>query len=186
MERNIDTSPNGPPFSIGVTANQGRSLGRFIRRIPLGFYGLVAGILGLALAVIPSIAMERSLPNPFETPEQAQRRIQGPPLKKGGITLNFKGLSINLGGKEIKAPIAPNPTLTNDPLRWLMIAAALCGLIGLAICSVAHVREKQTAITMTGMGCSVAAITWQFLVFGIVLGVALVVVLLILKVGFDL
>ncbi len=178
MERNIDTPQNVPPHSNEMPLNHLGALGRFLRRIPLGVYGLVTGILGLALAAIPSIAMERSLPNPFETPEQTQRRIHGPPRKEGGVTLRFKGLSLNFGGKEIKSPIPPNNSFTNDPLRWFMIAATLFGLIGLALCSVAHVREKQTAITLTGMGCSIAAITWQFLIFGIVLGVVLLFVLL--------
>ena len=185
VERNIDMPPNLASYLNDVPAIQSRSMGQFIRRIPLGFYGLVVGVLGLGLAVIPSIAMQRPLPNPFETPEQAQRRMQGPPSKKGGITLNFKGLSMNFGGKEVEKPTTPNPSLTNDPIRWFMIAAILCGLAGLLLCSVAHVKEKQTAITLTGIGCSIAAITWQFLVIGIILGVAVVVVLLILRVGFD-
>ena len=185
MERNIDMPPNVASSLNDVPANQGRSMGQFIRRIPLGFYGLVLGVIGLGLALIPSIAMERTLPNPFETPEQAQRRIDGPPQKKGGVTIRIKALSINFGGKEMKNPVATNPSLTNDPLRWFMITAILCGLGGLVLCSVAHVKEKQTAITLTGIGCSIVAITWQFIVIGIILGVAIVVVLFILRVGFD-
>ena len=185
MERHIDTPPNAPQLANGFPGVTGGTFRQWLSQIPLGVYGLVVGIFGLGLAAIPSIAMERSLPNPFETPEQALRRIDGPPRKKGGLTLSFKSFSINLGGKEVKNPVAPKPSLTNDPLRWLTIAATVCGLFGLGLCSVAHVREKQTAVTLTGIGCSIAAITWQFLVVGIVFGIAIVVILLILRVGFE-
>jgi hypothetical protein len=150
------------------------------RGMLLSLIGLIAGLLALALVLIPSIALERPLPNPFETPEEAQRRIAGPPVKKGGIGIKIKDFEIRFGGKEVKDPVVPRkPELTKDPVRWFLIGGGVCALIGLAVSTVAHVREQHAVITTVAICCSIVAITWQFVVLGIMLGIAAVIVILI-------
>jgi hypothetical protein len=172
--------------------------GRF-GRIPLSFYGLFAGILALALAAIPGIAMEQPPTNPFQRPsdvnpvngEQYSEKADATPAKKRGITLKLKGFSINLGkdaqknegrNRPVEMPDEPQkPFQKNNHIRWFMIAACASGLIGLGVSAIAHAREKRPTVTLTAMGCSVAAITWQYVVFGIVCGVAIVVVIFVFK-----
>ena len=152
------------------------------RTILLNAIGLILGIVGLGLAVFPSIVLERPIPNPFETPEEMRRRTDGPPLKQGGVAIKLKEFEIHFGGKEIKNPAPPvKPPLTNDPVRWCWIAGCICALISLIVSSVAHGRERHTVMTITAMSCSVAAITWPFLVIGIVLGLAVGVFLLMVR-----
>ena len=163
-----------PPYRM---SHDGRS-----PSMRLSLLGLILAVLGLSLAVIPSIATERGLPNPFESKEEAQRRIDGPPAKVGGITLRLKNFSVNFFGRDVKerVPAAPPPALTNNPVRWLMIAGCALALVSLVISAVAHTRERHGVMTFTAMSCSVVALTWQFLVFGIVLGVAAITFLLLI------
>ncbi|WP_157605867.1 hypothetical protein [Schlesneria paludicola] len=148
----------------------------------LSFLGLVLAVVGLGLAVIPSLATERVLPNPFESKEEAKRRIDGPPAKAGGITVRVKNFSINFFGKDVKEPAPAQPPLafTNDPVRWLMIVGCVLALVSLVIASVAHRQERHGFMTFTAMSCSVVALTWQFLVFGIMLGVAAAILFLLI------
>lgn len=149
----------------------------------LSMIGLIAGMIALALAVVPAIAFERPLPNPFADKKNDDRRIDPPAEREGGITLKFKGMSMNIGGKVPKkeVPAEKPPEVTKDPIRWLTISAIGCALIGLVAATVGHLRERHTILTVTSMGCCAAAITWQYVAIGIVVGVALAVLVIVLR-----
>ena len=57
---------NGECLLEGEPLHKVVSLEAHSRAILLSLIGLIVAILGLGLAVIPSIAMERAIPNPFE------------------------------------------------------------------------------------------------------------------------
>lgn len=150
----------------------------------LSIVGLVAGVIALGLAVIPAIAYERELPNPFADTEENERHVEPPAEREGGITFKFKNLSINVGGKVPKKeqPAEAPPQLTKDPLRWFTMAAIGCALTGLVAATIGHLRERHPVLTVSSMGCCAAAITWQYFAIGIAVGAAAAAFLIILAI----
>lgn len=150
----------------------------------LSIIGLIAGVAALGLATIPAVALERPLPNPFVDLEKNEPNVEPAAEREGGVTLKFKDLSVNLGGKAPKKepPDEASPELTKDPIRWFTMAAIGCALIGLVVASIGHLRERHTVLTVSSMGCCAAAITWQYLVIGIAVGVAAAVFLFIFSI----
>lgn len=148
-----------PPYGLSVTA-------------------LVFAFLAFGLAIIPPIAAGRPLLAPFAEPVTPEP----PPAHEGGLTLKYKQISVNFGGKAPKAkPVVDQPKLTSDPIRWFTIAAIGCALSGLAIATAAQLRERHTIITTMCIALCISAITWQYLMAGLLLGVAIAVLILILR-----
>lgn len=147
----------------------------------LSVVGLFAGVIGLGLATIPAIALERALPNPFA---DNKKEVEPPVEREGGITLRFKTLSINIGGKVPKKeqPADAPPEVTKDPIRWFTMAAIGCSLIGLVLATIGHLRERHTVLTASSMGCCAAAITWQYFAIGITIGAAAAAFLIVLAI----
>jgi hypothetical protein len=148
---------------------------------------LLAGIIALGLAVIPSIALERPLPNPFGPDKKAEELApEQPAQREGGLTLKFKKFSVNIGGKEprkappVQPPKPPNQ-LTTDPIRWFTMSAAGCALAGIGFATVGQWREKHTILSSSAVCLCALALTWQYVVIGIVVGVVVVVVLLLIS-----
>lgn len=152
--------------------------------ILLSIFGLIAGVTALGLAAIPAIAFERALPNPFAETKKNDRNIIPPAVREGGVTLKFKDLSVNLGGKvpNIEQPAETPSPVTKDPIRWFTMAAIGCALIGLVVASIAHIRERHTVLTICSLGCCVAAITWQYFAIGIAIGAAAAAFLIVLAI----
>ncbi|MEN6495327.1 MAG: hypothetical protein ABFD16_13690 [Thermoguttaceae bacterium] len=158
------------------------------RRRPfvLSIVGLAVAAIALGLASIPAIVFERPLPNPFAQEKEEKPRVEPPREREGGITLKYKSLSVNVGGKAPKkeevAKAAPRAEVTKDPVHWFTIAAIGCALIGLVLSSFAQVRERHTVLTISAMGCCVAAITWQYVAIGIAVGAAVAAFLVMLAI----
>lgn len=153
------------------------------RPMILSIIGLIAGVVALGLAAIPGIAYERTFQNPFVDKKENERQVEPPPAEReGGVTLTFKKLSVNFGGKVPKKerPAAAQPEITKDPIRWFTMAAIGCAFIGLGLATIGHLREHHTALTVSSMGCCAAAITWQYFVIGIVIGAAAAAFLIVL------
>ncbi len=183
MTSEIDPSNGGTTGENRSTASSGSDPRR---PFWLGVAGLVLAAIALGLASIPSLALERPLLNPFAREKQDEPPVEPPREREGGITLKYKNLTVNLGGKvprdeEIAKP-EPQPKTTNDPLRWFTIAAIGCSLIGLVLSSLAQIRERHTVLTVVSMACCVAAITWQYVAVGIAVGVAAAVFLVVLAI----
>ncbi|MBS0201804.1 MAG: hypothetical protein JSS49_02820 [Planctomycetes bacterium] len=176
-------SANASTGSVSTTPESGAPSARS-RRMVLSLIGLVAGVVSLALATIPSVAYERPLPNPFAKPEAEQQREAPPAEREGGVTLKIKGLSINFGGKIPKPdpPVEVPAKITSDPVRWFTISAIACALIGLMIATVGQLREQHPVLTTCSMTCCTAAIAWQYIAVGITVGVAVVILLIFLSV----
>ena len=146
---------------------------------------LIIALVALGLAVIPMLAYDRPLSNPFAVDKAPEPRVEPPPEREGGVNLRFKGLSVNIGGKvpEQKPPRPdPPPQLTRDPVRWFTIAAAACAVIGLGIASYGHYRERHWALTVCTMGLCVAALSWQYFAVGIIAGAAVAAFLIVLAI----
>ena len=150
----------------------------------LSVIGLIVGVIALGLAAIPAIAYERAMPNPFADAKKNERQVEQPAEREGGVTLKFKNLSVNVGGKVPKKeePAATPLEVTKDPIRWFTMAAIACALIGLAVATIGQLRERHTVLTVSSMGCCAAAITWQYFAIGIAIGAAAAAFLIILAI----
>ncbi|HAI13589.1 MAG TPA: hypothetical protein DCM28_17920 [Phycisphaerales bacterium] len=140
--------------------------------------GLLMGVLALGLAVVPSMVWDRPLPNPFaETPPPPEPKTQ----HEGGVTLKIKNFSMTLSGKEV--PIKedkPDPSLSSDPVKWFTISAICIAIASILTASIAQFHEKHTSLTLSAVGLSVAALTWQYIVIGLLIGAAIAVLLFVL------
>jgi hypothetical protein len=154
------------------------------RAMLLSIVGLIAGVIALGLATIPAIAFERALPNPFADTKTNERVVEPPAEREGGVTLKFKKLSVNFGGKVPKKeqPVEAPPKVTTDPVRWFTMAAIGCALIGLVAATIGQIREHHTFLTVSSMSLCAAAITWQYFALGIAIGIAVAVFVIVLAI----
>jgi hypothetical protein len=71
----------------------------------------------------------------------------------------------------------------NDQTRkWFQVAATSLALVGLVLGPIAWVREKQPPLSGSAMAICTVAIFWHYVVLGIAIGVAVVVVLMLLSI----
>ena len=157
------------------------------RPMRLSVIALLLGLAALGLAVIPGMAFGRPLPNPFAEEKKPAPVVEPPAEREGGVTFRFRTWSVNFFGKGAEKkpalpPVDPPPELTKDPVHWFTISAVGCALLGIGLASFGHVRERHTPLTVCAMGCCAAAVTWQYFAFGIILGVAAAIALIILSV----
>jgi hypothetical protein len=143
----------------------------------LSIIGLTFAVFAFGLAIIPPIAAGRPLLAPFDEPKASEPLAE----REGGLTLKFKELSVNIGGKAPKARPVNQAIAIHDPIRWFTISAIVCALIGLVVATAAQMRERHTILTTASVAICVAAITWQYLIAGLVIGIAVAVLLLILR-----
>jgi hypothetical protein len=66
-------------------------------------------------------------------------------------------------------------------LRNFTLAAVSCALLAAVLGPIAWTREKQPAIAAPALVIATIALTWQYIVFGIAVGVAIVVVLFLIS-----
>ena len=165
-----------------------------MRDCTFGIAALVVGIIALALAVIPGIALDRPLPFASEKPDEPP---PPEPERVGGVTLEFKKWSVTFGGgkkdddKHLAQDDQPHenvaaadhelPIDRDDLLKLSTIAAVSCSLIGLILGPISWIREKQPALSGTAVGICCLALVWQYIVIGIVVGVAIAVLLIVLS-----
>lgn len=153
------------------------------RPFRLGVTGLLFGIMALALATIPALALDRPLPNPF-APQAHQAPLPPPPDEpKGGLTLKYKSFSVNLGGRKEDPqpePAKPKPEVTADPVRLFTIAAIVCSLIGIVISAIGQLKEHHASLTVSAISCCVAALTWQYFAAGILIGAGVAMFIIVI------
>jgi hypothetical protein len=155
----------------------------------VGILALLVGTIALGLAVIPGIALDR----PVALPAHHQERPVPPKAEpEKGVTFRFKKWSVTFGGGKKDADAngaAPNARDAKDEqlreqrdrlLKWFTISAVSCSLIALILGPIAWVREKQPAISGSAIAISCFAILWQYIIIGIIVGVAVAVFLIVL------
>ncbi|MGE0607970.1 MAG: hypothetical protein AB7O62_12820 [Pirellulales bacterium] len=159
-----------------------------------GIAALVLGIIALGLAVIPGIALDRPLPFASENPTPP------PPVPEqaGGVTFQYKSFSVRLGGgkrdedkaiqeehqrrQDLAAAAHQQRIMDRDRfLKWFTISAVSCSLVGLLLGPISWARERQPAVSGAAMGICCLAIIWQYVVIGIVIGVAIAFMLMVIS-----
>jgi hypothetical protein len=116
--------------------------------------GLILSFAGLALAVAAHVRREPSLLAP---PRSVREQV----VDAAGTLID------KLRGKEPPAP-APSP---------LRVAASVLGLVGLLAGSIGWIRRVDHRLCGAAAVVGLAAITWQWVLVGIVIGVVLLLVL---------
>lgn len=189
-------------LTTGSTAAAATENGRYA----LGLSGLVLGLVALACAILPTVIVNDPEGKPIA--EQAER-AEPKKESKNGLTLRFKNIEFKIGGGKDKPndaesepdqaapeqnlakpspaepaalkPAAQQPAIASVSVRWFTIAATACGLLGIAFSAFSYTVEKRQAVAVTAMGCCVAAITWQYVVAGIMMAVAFVAILILIS-----
>ena len=171
-----------------------------MKKHAIGIAALAFGVVALGLAVIPGIVLDRTPSIADEELDAARRpRSQTQADPEGSVKLEFKKFSVTVGrgasdkeggGDEIddqfiepesEAAVSPKPGTHNRLLKTFTIAAVCCSLIGLTLGPISWAREKQPALSGSAMAISCLAIVWQYVVVGILIGVAIAVVLLLVS-----
>ncbi|MEX0865886.1 MAG: hypothetical protein WD030_00920 [Pirellulales bacterium] len=159
-----------------------------------GIAALLVGAVALGLAVMPGIALDRPLPFESEGPEEAKREI---PELEGGVTFKTDKFSLTFGSAKEESPqeieareLAQAAREAAErkrrderdaALNQFSLAAAGCSLLGLVFGAFSWGRETQPAIAAVAMGMACLALLWQYVVIGVVVGVAIVVLLLLIS-----
>lgn len=151
------------------------------RRFAWSLATLFVGVLALSAAVMIHLTFEEPQP-------QAKAPPPKPEKVEGGIRLEWKGFKVRFGGKTVEEKeepqVKPEPAPTAAALKrrqaYRMFTATIA-LIGLAAGPLAFWRESAYALSGPGMAFCFLALTWQYIMAGIVIGVAVLVVLLILS-----
>ncbi len=157
---------------------------------PFGLAALLISIIALGLAVVPMIALDEPV-----TLDPLYRDPPPPPAGNDGVTLKYKSFSVTFGGDKDdesaanpdaetdrkESAGAPAPTHRERLLKTFRISAVACALIALVLGPIAWVRETQPALSGTAMGIACLALIWQYILIGIIVGVAIAVLLFVLS-----
>lgn len=155
------------------------------RPYTLGVIGLLLGLAAMALAIIPAVALDRPLPNPFASRADVPAPPPAGTEPTGGLTLKYKSFTFNLGSSNDEPQIEipkPEPAVTLDPVRWFTIAAVVSALIGVVFSAIGQIKEQHTSLTVSSMSCCVAAMTWQYFAAGIMIGAAIAIFIILMAI----
>lgn len=139
----------------------------------LGLATLLVGVGALAGAILAAILFDQ--PPPWKAADPPP----GPRIE-GQKTVEFKGVKVSWGGKAVKEePRQDEVRMTK--LKGMSLGIAGFALAGLALGPLAWWRERRYALAAPGMIMCCAALTWQYLIFGIAVGAAAAVFLFVLS-----
>jgi hypothetical protein len=140
----------------------------------LGATTLGIGIVALALAIIPTILFDVPPPWNAAGPKPVQPKVEGEK------SVAFHGVKVAWGGKTVKEqPAADDIHLTRP--KAFAIATAVVALFGMGLGPLASWRERQYALAVPGMSFCCLALTWQYVILGIVAGATAAAFLVVLN-----
>jgi hypothetical protein len=159
----------------------------------LGITALVAAIVALAFAVLPANVIQPPVPTAPETPADEVPEVE----PKGRFNFKWKSFSFSFGKRDepvdeaalreheerekTVAAARQADALARSShqalLRWLTLISAGFALVGLTIGPVAWARERHPVLAGSAMAISSAALLWQYIIVGIVVGVAVLIIL---------
>lgn len=131
---------------------------------------LCLGALSLMLSVGTTITYD--IPPPWKEVKPQEPRLEGQKQ------VEWHGFKFRWGGKPVKEEEkAPGFTVP----KILFLSSAVISVIGLLLGSLALYREHRIALVVPAMILCFAALVWQYLIFGILLGAAVAIFCLILS-----
>ena len=141
-----------------------------ISRPILGVLTLCLGGLSLALTLYVTIVYD--IPPPWREAKLAEPKIEGQKQ------LEWHGVKLKWGGKHVKEEDkAPELTIP----KTLFLTTAALSVLGLLIGPLAYYREHRYALIVPGMSLCFTALVWQYLIFGIFVGAAVAICLIIIS-----
>jgi hypothetical protein len=159
-----------------------------VKQHAIGITALIVSVIALGLAAIPMIVWDQSPLTPQE------REVEPPRAEpKSKFTIRIKKFSISFGGQPAEPDkddavrddaadaLQVRPAVVDHTAKWCKVSSISFALIGLVLGPIAWVREKQPPLSGTAMTICTIAIFWQYVVLGIAIGVAVVVVLLLIS-----
>ena len=147
---------------------------------------MLSGVIALGLAAIPGMALDHPLALAARDRKDPPAPAQTEPGATFEITITFrsdKTAPDSAGERAMGDPPAVDRQTTDDRgrlLKYFTIAAISCALVGLVLGPVAWVREKQPALSGSAMAICCVALLWEYIIIGIAVGVAVVIVVLLL------
>jgi len=141
---------------------------------------LLLGAVALGLVVIPAIAYDQ--PFPWQRKDRQRGAEVAPTTRKGGLTVTIKGVDLTIGGKrtpvEQPKPAEPEPV---NPTKPFTLAAAGLAVGGMVTGALSWRHRRGRPLALVGMALGVAALTWQYIAFGLAVGAAIAIILIILS-----
>ena len=148
------------------------------RPCALSFIAIMVAFIALGLAIFPSQILEIE--------DNSARRDVLSEKKDNGVTLKIKNISLSFGSKKNAESEPERAEPVSDDARILKIctlAAAATGVLGLMLAIFANHTEKQGSLNMSAAGICILAISWQYVLVGISLGIAVAIIFLLLRHG---
>ncbi len=139
-----------------------------VKRHLTGLAALCLGVTAIVLAVLGE----------SEARAREQRRLAE--ALRPGWTVKIRGVSITVGGKPRSETTAEPRSAPTGPPR-LQLAALTAAALAFFLGPFSWVREKQPILSCSAIGFAAVAVAWQYIVAGIVVGVAVVVIALLLS-----
>jgi hypothetical protein len=136
-----------------------------MRKSALGITTVVIGVTSLGVAAVPCILFD--MPPPWKSIEPTR------PNQADEGVVEWHGVKVSWKGKSAKA--STKPEMNDAAARYLVLAGALLGLLGLIVGPLALWRERSCVLAIPGMSFCVLALTWQYFIVGIAVGAALAV-----------
>lgn len=142
----------------------------------MGITTLVIGGMALFLAIIPGMLLGR------ET-------VEVPPTKAGALAeFSIGKVKIGLGTKadddtharEFAERRLADAEHRESQLRLFLASSMGLAVIGLVFGPIAWTKERHRVVSGAGMALCTVALLWQYIVAGVVIGVALAILLFIL------
>ena len=140
-----------------------------------GSFGLIVGIIGLALAVAhPHIA-------------EASRSPEPPPRKLSEIIAEagdkFVGrIIVRAKGKKTEPGIVQPASMPRTPWTWyLTIAATTLGFVGAVSGTVGWIRREDHRLAACAIGAGSLAVAWAYILAALTIALVIVFLILLLR-----
>ena len=138
----------------------------------LGATTLGIGVVALGLAIIPTILFDVPPPWNAPRPKAAESKVEGE------TSVAWRGVKVSWGGKAVK--VEPADGIHLSPAKGFALATAIVAILGMAVGPLASWRERQYALAVPGMSFCCIALTWQYVILGIVAGATAAAFLVVL------
>jgi len=166
------SNPQPAPSALTEAAAQPAPLRRRRMGIWLSAITITLGVCALLLAILPAVIYDEPFRWPWDTEEEKKANPE--------LTLKTKRFQFTLSTNKPAQPAAPEPA-PPSPAKPYRIAMIILSALGLGFAPLAWVRERHRPLAGTGATLCCVALFWQYLVAGIVVGVAIAMILLMIS-----
>lgn len=147
----------------------------------LSLIALLIGAIGIGLASVPNVIYERPLwPIEQQISPKALENKPALTLKLGNVSVGF-GESAEAEAEAEAARIAAEQAAIDQKMKRFTLAAIACSILGFILIPFAWTRERRQSFAVTAILLCCIALTWQYFVIGVVVGIGITVLMLALS-----